>query len=128
VLRRFRVDVGYRQRRRTARPLIGCESEMRSRLRDPQAWPAKAIPRPLPRISKPSRMMEGKGGDPLASITKYIAKKVAPTFKIPGGELSRGWNPEKENWRVHQWAMICHSGVGRSGRPISTTSRSSPTS
>ena len=42
---------------------------------------------PPPRLKQARRIAEGKGSDFAGFDYHYVAKKVAPTFKIPNGEL-----------------------------------------
>jgi NAD(P)H-quinone oxidoreductase subunit H len=48
---------------------------------------ATAIPGGPTESLEARRITEGKGGEASGFDFQYIAKKVAPTFKIPGGEL-----------------------------------------
>ena len=75
------------------------------------------------------RLNEGKGSDAAGFDFQYVAKKVAPTFKIPNGELYTRLESGKGEIGVFiQATTTSPPGASRSALPTATTCRSFPTS
>ena len=75
------------------------------------------------------RLNEGKGSDAAGFDFQYVAKKVAPTFKIPNGELYTRLESGKGEIGVFiQGNNDVTPGASRSALPTATTCRSFPTS